>query len=185
MQHADQHNSQAQDHTHHHMLHETSRTMPLPMPDQCEQRYRHKRPMKGPAAYAQGAVAGSFTQCSVRLHAWQERGRGTTSAPLCPSWVILCESLQDRRPTRPFRGGASPPTPPLLDEGTPLELPGFHMYILSWLLKQKIRAHTSHTPTVLHTSVIAQRRRPQACGVECRLRGAAAGLQAAAQRGGG
>ena len=97
----------------------------------------------------------------------------------------MCESLQDRRRMRPFRGGASPPTPPLLDEGTPLELPGFHMYILSWLLKQKIRAHTSHTPTVLHTSVIAQRRRPQACGVECRLRGAAAGLQAAAQRGGG
>ena len=85
---------------------------------------------------------------------------------------------------RPFRGGASPPTPPLLDEGTPLELPGFHMYISSWLLKQKIRAHTSHT-SVLHTSVIAQRRRPRACSVECRLRGAAAALQAATQRGGG
>ena len=53
------------------------------------------------------------------------------------------------------------------------------------MLLMHIRTRITHTPTVLHTSVIAQRRRPRVCGVERRLCGAVAGLQAAAQRGGG
>ena len=81
--------------------------------------------------------------------------------------------------------GQPPQTPPAERGDTPRAPRLSHVHFKLVAKAKDSRAHASHTPTVLHTSVIAQRRRPRACSVECQLRGAAAGLQAAAQRGGG